>query len=48
MPSLNAHARIYATGLELDALQGLLNAATVRDLTPDQASKAGCKAAHPS
>jgi hypothetical protein len=48
MPSFGAHARIYASALELDALQGLLNAATVRDLTTDQASEAGCKAAHPS
>jgi hypothetical protein len=39
---LDAHARITATGIELESLQELLTAASLRDLTPAQASEAGC------
>ncbi|MES2248043.1 MAG: hypothetical protein V4645_12225 [Pseudomonadota bacterium] len=46
-PNLDADARIFATGLDVAELQRLLNAATLRDLTADQAARAGCEAVGP-
>ncbi|WMD18845.1 hypothetical protein RAS12_19745 [Achromobacter seleniivolatilans] len=46
-PSLQAQTRIVATGLELDELQALLKASTLKDMTADAASKAGCGAIPP-
>lgn len=47
-PRLDADARIFATSLDVAELQRLLNAATVRDLTSDQAARAGCEALGPT
>lgn len=46
-PRLDAQTRVSATGLELDDLQALLKASTVRDITADDASKVGCRAMLP-
>lgn len=46
-PSLQAQTRIAASGLELDELQALLKASTVKDMAPDAASKIGCGAIPP-
>ncbi len=40
----NAHARITATGIELEPLQRLLTSASLRNIAPAQASEAGCDA----
>lgn len=47
-PRFDANARIFATGLDVAELQRLLNAATLRDLTSEQAAKAGCEALGPA